>query len=114
MGTAYDMTISRRQPHAAALLRARGVLPASSEHVFKPVFDEERGRPLREDEEEGADVTGDAEMESEMPPLPTSRDPRVVSQIHAVSETLRASRRQPSAARARIFRSLAAEWPPDK
>lgn len=112
--TAYDMTISRRQPHAAALLRARGVLPASSEHVYKPLFDEERGRPVREDEEEGAEVAEDAEVESEMPPLPTSSDPRIVSQIRAVSETLKASRRQPAEARARIFRSLAAEWHPDK
>ncbi|CAE8585120.1 unnamed protein product, partial [Polarella glacialis] len=46
--TAYDMTISKKHPHAAALLRARGVLPASSEHVFKPPFDRVHGRPLRE------------------------------------------------------------------
>ncbi|OLP99588.1 hypothetical protein AK812_SmicGene17848 [Symbiodinium microadriaticum] len=46
--TAYDMTISRKHPHAAALLRARGVLPASDERVYKPPFDSVHGRPLRE------------------------------------------------------------------
>lgn len=112
--TAYDMTISRRQPHAAALLRARGVLPASNEHVDKPVFDEERGRPDRGEEEEEAEEAEDAKAESQMPPLPSSSDPRVLSQIRAVAETLRASRRQPPEARARIFRSVAAEWHPDK
>lgn len=111
--TAYDMTISRRQPHAAALLRARGVLPASSEHVYKPLFDEDRARPARGDAEDGEEEES-AEAESEMPSLPTSNNPRLVSQIRAVAETLRASRRQPAEARARIFRSLAAEWHPDK
>lgn len=113
--TAYDVTITRQHPHAAALLRVRGVLPSSSEHVVKPTFDRLHGRPLRHDP---ANMTykDDQWGEDAMPSweLVSKGKPALAEVLHKVAETLSSTRALSSSSRAKIFKDLAREWHPDR
>jgi hypothetical protein len=112
--TAYDMTISKKHPHAAALLRARGVLPAANEHVFKPPFDRIHGRPLRETLH---NAYGDEEYgEGEMPnwDVIAEGNPKLASYLHQVADTLSMTRCQKMDQRQKIFKGLQTEWHPDR
>jgi len=113
--TAYDMTMSRKHPHAAALLRARGVLPASSEHVHKPPFDRVHMRPLREDVNA---VYGDDDEygEGEMPAWDTIAEgnPKLARALENAAGTLSMSKVQSKENRAKIFKDLLANWHPDR
>jgi len=111
--TAYDMTISRKHPHAAALLRARGVLPASSEHVFKPPFDRVNMRPLRETVN---NLYGDLDSEEDMPSweVVSMGDPKLAAQLREVADTLSITKTQSLANRTKLFKALAADWHPDR
>mmetsp|Transcript_70108 Transcript_70108/g.216814 ORF Transcript_70108/g.216814 Transcript_70108/m.216814 type:complete len:731 (-) Transcript_70108:71-2263(-) len=112
--TAYDMTMMKKHPHAAALLRARGVLPASSEHVVKPTFDRVHGRPHREtatpvyDEEDYG--------EGEMPnwEVISQGNPALAEALHHVADTLSMTKSQSQAHRQKLFRGLLADWHPDR
>jgi len=112
--TAYDMTISRKHPHAAALLRARGVLPASSEHVFKPPFDKINMRPLREtiNNMYGADEIGVNEMPSWE--VVSAGDPKLATALREVADTLSITKSQALTNRNKIFKSLVTDWHPDR
>jgi len=113
--TAYDMTISKKHPHAAALLRARGVLPASSEHVFKPPFDRVHGRPLREtvNSPYGDD---DDYGEGEMPSweVISQGNPALAEALHSVADTLSMTKAQSQSNRQKIFKGLITDWHPDR
>eukprot|EP00435_Cladocopium_sp_Y103_P063369 s419_g25.t1 len=102
--TAYDVTIAKKHPHAAALLRARGVLPASSEHVFKPAFDAVHGRPLREDLNHTYE--DDSFGEGEMPRWDTvaQGDPDLALELQKVAEALSTSKEQSLKNRNKIFK----------
>lgn len=111
--TAYDMTISKKHPHAAALLRARGVLPASSEHVFKPPFDRMHMRPSREtvnntyEEDYG---------EGEMPSwdIISEGNPELAAALREVADTLTITRSQSGVNRQKILKTLITDWHPDR
>jgi len=113
--TAYDMTISKKHPHAAALLRARGVLPASSEHVYKPPFDRVHGRPIRETVNS---VYGDEDDwgEGEMPSweVVSQGNPELAKALHDVADTLSITRGQTLENRTKVFKNLVTEWHPDR
>lgn len=113
--TAYDMTISKKHPHAAALLRARGVLPASSEHVYKPPFDRVHGRPQRATVNH---LYGDEDDygEGEMPSweVVSQGNPRLAEELTKVADALSRTRSQSKENRARLFKALIADWHPDK
>jgi len=111
--TAYDMTISKKHPHAAALLRTRGVLPASSEHVFKPPFDKAHMRPSRETVNNAYD---DDYGEGEMPSwdLIYENNPALAAALREVADTLTITRSQSIANRQKIIKSLVTEWHPDR
>lgn len=112
--TAYDVTIAKKHPHAAALLRARGVLPASSEHVFKPAFDAVHGRPLREDMNHTYE--DDSFGEGEMPRWDTvaQGDPELALELQKVAEALSTSKEQSLKNRNKIFKALVMDWHPDR
>jgi len=110
--TAYDMTMSRNHPLAAALLRARGVLPAKSDSVFKPPFDRVLGRPMREQlfgrQDEESSKTPDFEA------LVAGIDSAMRAQLRELADALTATKDQPLARRAKLFKSLLTEWHPDR
>lgn len=112
--TAYDMTISRKHPHAAALLRARGVLPASDERVYKPPFDSVHGRPLRETLNHTFEE--DSFGAGEMPRWDTvaQGDPDLALELSKVAETLSMTKSQTAQHRGRIFKGLITDWHPDR
>eukprot|EP00930_Biecheleria_cincta_P028311 TRINITY_DN19745_c0_g2_i1.p1 TRINITY_DN19745_c0_g2~~TRINITY_DN19745_c0_g2_i1.p1 ORF type:complete len:890 (-),score=213.80 TRINITY_DN19745_c0_g2_i1:44-2686(-) len=113
--TAYDVTISRKHPHAAALLRARAVLPASSEHVFKPPFDRVHGRPLRETVNHQYNAEDDFGA-GEMPrwDVVAEGNPALAEKLKEVAETLSNTKAQSAKYRARVFKTLVTEWHPDR
>lgn len=111
--TAYDMTITRRHPHAAALLRAHGVLPAASEHVWKPEFDRVHQRPLREN------IQGyeeDEYGEGEMPAwdVIAEGNPKLAAALESCANTLSLTRVQTMENREKIFKELVRQWHPDR
>jgi len=112
--TAYDMTITRKHPHAAALLRARGVLPATSEHVYKPSFDPVHGRPLRETLNQKFEE--DDFGAGEMPRWDTvaQGDPDLALELQKVAETLSTTKSQSLVNRGKVFKALIADWHPDR
>jgi len=112
--TAYDMTMMKKHPHAAALLRARGVLPAASEHVAKPGFDRVHGRPQREI---ATPVYGDDDYgEGEMPSweVISQGNPALAEALHHVADTLSVTKSQSLAHRQRLFKGLVTDWHPDR
>jgi len=112
--TAYDMTISKKHPHAAALLRAHSVLPASSEYVFKPPFDRVHCRPLRETVN-NVYAEWDANSD-EMPSweMIAEGNPKLAKILQDVSETLSMTKSQTEENRIRIMKTLVTEWHPDR
>jgi len=115
--TAYDMTISKKHPHAAALLRARGVLPATSEHVFKPPFDRVHSRPLRETLHNAYGGAAEDEWgEGEMPSWDTlvQGNPELAASLKDVADTLSMTRSQSVSNKTKIFKNLQTEWHPDR
>merc|ERR1719330_2005737 len=111
--TAYDMTIMKKHPHAAALLRARGVLPASSEHVFKPPFDRVHMRPCRETVN---NVFDDSYGPGEMPnwDVLSEGNPELAAALREVADTLSITRTQALSNRSKIMKTLVADWHPDR
>lgn len=112
--TAYDMTMTRKHPHAAALLRARGVLPASSEHVVKPEFDYVHMRPNRAN---ANDTYGDDEYGAgEMPAWDSIAEgnPTLAKALANAANTLSMSKVQPLEVRQKLFKDLLANSHPDK
>jgi len=111
--TAYDMTISKMHPHAAALLRARGVLPASSEHVFKPPFDRVNMRPLRETVN---NIYGDDVEEDQMPSweVISQGNPALATALREVAEALSMTKGQAMVNRTKLFKNLVTDWHPDR
>ncbi|CAK8988846.1 unnamed protein product [Durusdinium trenchii] len=112
--TAYDVTIAKKHPHAAALLRARGVLPATSEHVYKPPFDPVHGRPLRETLNHTYEE--DSFGEGEMPRWDTvaQGDPELALELQKVADALSTSKGQSLRNRNKIFKALITDWHPDR
>eukprot|EP00434_Breviolum_minutum_P015854 symbB.v1.2.013968.t1/scaffold1004.1/size147139/3 len=112
--TAYDVTIAKKHPHAAALLRARGVLPASSEHVYKPPFDVVHGRPLRETLNHTYEE--DSFGEGEMPRWDTvaQGDPDLALELQKVADALSTSKEQSLKNRTKIFKAFITDWHPDR
>lgn len=111
--TAYDMTISKKHPHAAALLRVRGVLPASSEHVFKPPFDRVNMRPLRETVN---NIYGDEADEDHMPSweIISQGNPALATALREVAEALSITKGQSLVSRTKLFKNLVTDWHPDR
>lgn len=114
--TAYDVTISHKHPHAAALLRARAVLPASSEHVFKPPFDRVHGRPLRETVNQQYSAEDDLDAAGKMPSwnAVAEGNPALAEKLKEVADTLSSTKAQSAKYRARVFKTLVTEWHPDR
>mmetsp|Transcript_79628 Transcript_79628/g.140919 ORF Transcript_79628/g.140919 Transcript_79628/m.140919 type:complete len:950 (-) Transcript_79628:145-2994(-) len=111
--TAYDMTISRRHPHAAALLRAHGVLPAASEHVWKPEFDRVHQRPKRENIHTYEE---DEYGEGEMPAwdVIAEGNPALAQALESCANTLSLTRVQTKENREKILKELIRQWHPDR
>jgi len=109
--TALDMTVARKQPHAQALLKARGVLSADSEFIEKPDFDDDRGVPLRRGslfvQEEVVDANA-------MPKFDDVDDPELFKALQMICNNLSRSRSQDMKAREGVFKTLITDWHPDK
>lgn len=108
--TAYDLAISRGHAHAAALMRARGVLPAASERVSKPIFDRVSGRPVR--------VAGGAAKASDfaMPSWEaiSADSPALAQALREIADALSATKEQSLPSKMKLFKNLLTDWHPDR
>uniref|UniRef100_A0A7S1WYD6 J domain-containing protein n=1 Tax=Alexandrium catenella TaxID=2925 RepID=A0A7S1WYD6_ALECA len=104
----------KKHPHAAALLRARGVLPSASEHVAKPEFDRVHSRPIRETAHPVYDE--DDYGEGEMPSweVISQGNPALAEALHHVADTLSMTKSQSLAHRQKILKGLVTDWHPDR